>query len=89
VTRIIPSSSRGIRFAAIETRRGDVAFEYRTEVLTGGFMGRHKEELKRSDLERQLTDAGRDGWELTQVLMEQALQGEKDGHVLIFRRSAA
>ena len=55
-------------------------------VLAGGFMGRHKEELKRSDLETQLTEAGREGWELTHVLMEQALQGEKDGHVLIFRR---
>ena len=28
------------------------------------------------------------GWELTHVLMEQALQGEKDGHVPIFRPAA-
>lgn len=63
-------------------------YEYRTSVLTGGFMGRHKEELRRTDLDKQLTEAGREGWELTHVLMAQALQGEKDGHVLIFRRSS-
>jgi hypothetical protein len=28
-------------------------WDYTTVVLTGGFMGRHKEELKRSDLEKQ------------------------------------
>lgn len=52
-------------------------YEYRTSVLTGGFMGRHKEELKRSDLDAQLGEAGRGGWELTHVLMEQTLQGGK------------
>ena len=64
-------------------------YEYKTTVLTGGFMGRHKEELRRSDLDRQLAEAGREGWDLVHVLMEQSLQGEKDGHVLIFRRFAA
>lgn len=64
-------------------------YECQTSVLTGGFMGRHKEELKRADLDAQLRDAGREGWELTHVLMEQTLQGEKDGHVLIFRRPAS
>jgi hypothetical protein len=68
--------------------KGESMYEYRTAVLTGGFMGRHSEELRRSDLETQLNEAGREGWELTHVLVEQALHGERDGHVLIFRRPA-
>ena len=31
-------------------------------VLIGGLMGRHKEELERSDLEKQFDELGRDGW---------------------------
>jgi len=61
-------------------------WDYKTVVLTGGFMGRHKEELKRTDLEMQFDALGQDGWELTWILMNQALQGEKDGHVVIFKR---
>jgi Domain of unknown function (DUF4177) len=61
-------------------------WDYKTIVLTGGFMGRHKEELKRADLEKQFDELGADGWELVWVLMDQALQGEKDGHVVIFKR---
>jgi hypothetical protein len=57
-----------------------------TVVLPGGFLGRHKEELKRSDLETQFDALGREGWELSWILMNQALQGEKDGHVVIFKR---
>ena len=62
-------------------------YEYRTEVLTGGFMGRHKDELKRSDLDQMLAELGRDGWQLLHILIEQSLQHEKDGHVLIFGRA--
>lgn len=58
----------------------------KTVVLTGGFMGRHKEELNRSDLEKQFDALGQEGWELSQILIGQALQGEKDGHVVIFKR---
>jgi hypothetical protein len=36
--------------------------DYTTVVLTGGFMSRHKEELKRSDLEAQFDKLGQDGW---------------------------
>lgn len=61
-------------------------WDYKTAVLTGGFMGRHKEELKRADLEAQLDQIGADGFELCWVLMDQQLQHEKDGHVLIFKR---
>jgi Domain of unknown function (DUF4177) len=65
---------------------GVPGWDYKTIVLTGGFMGRHKEELKRADLEKQFDELGADGWELVWVLMDQALQGEKDGHVVIFKR---
>lgn len=65
-----------------------IGWEYTTIVLTGGFMGRHKEELKRSALRAELANLGADGWELCWVLPEQALQHEKDGHVLIFKRPA-
>ena len=61
-------------------------WDYTTLVLTGGFLGRHKEELHRGKLEDQLDQLGEDGFELVWVLMDQALQGEKDGHVLIFKR---
>ena len=64
-------------------------WDYKTVVLTGGFMGRHKEELKRTDLEAQFDELGRDGWELCWILMNQALQGEKDGHVVVFKRPLA
>jgi hypothetical protein len=61
-------------------------WDYKTIVLTGGFMGRHKEELNRPALEAQLDELGKEGYELCWVLLEQALQKEKDGHVLIFKR---
>lgn len=61
-------------------------WDYKTVVMTGGFMGRHKEELNRVDFEKNLDELGREGWELAWVLLEQALQKEKDGHVLIFKR---
>jgi hypothetical protein len=44
-------------------------WDYKTVVLTGGFMGRHKEELKGVDLEKQFDELGADGWELVWVLM--------------------
>jgi hypothetical protein len=61
-------------------------WDYTTMVLTGGFMGRHKEELDRPAFDKQLDELGQQGYELVWILMEQALQHEKDGHVLIFKR---
>ena len=63
-----------------------MGYEYRTEVMTHGFMGIHKGEIKRSMLVEILNDMGRDGWDLVHVWFDQKLQGEKDGHLLIFRR---
>lgn len=61
-------------------------WDYKTVVLTGGFLGHKKEELDRSTFNAQLDSLGAQGFELTWVLLEQALHGEKDGHVLIFKR---
>ena len=61
-------------------------WDYKTVVMTGGFMGRHKNELRRDHLEQQFDLLGADGWELAWILMEQSLHGEKDGHVVIFKR---
>ena len=47
--------------------------------MTGGFMGRHKNELRRDHLEQQFDLLGAGGWELAWILMEQSLHGEKDG----------
>ncbi len=37
--------------------------------------------------EAALDELGREGFELTWVFMDQKIHGEKDGHVLIFKRS--
>ena len=62
------------------------AFEYTTTVLHHGFLGRKSEELDRGEFERALNELGADGWELEKVLTDMALHGEKDGHVLVFKR---
>lgn len=59
---------------------------YSTDVITFGFMGRGKGEIKRGDLEKMLNAKGAEGWELVHAWFDVQLQGEKDGHLLIFRR---
>jgi Domain of unknown function (DUF4177) len=61
------------------------AYEYKTEVIEHA-SERHKGELKRSELEARLNALGREGWDIRLVFLDQTLQGEKDGHLLIFRR---
>jgi hypothetical protein len=61
-------------------------YEYRTEVLTHGFLGRKEEELDRKEFEERLNELGAQGWEFEKLLTHVALHGEKDGHVLIFKR---
>jgi hypothetical protein len=65
---------------------GEVQYEYKTVVLSGGFVGLHKEELDRADLDRQLGELGAEGWDLCWALMDQTLRIENDGHVLVFKR---
>ena len=62
------------------------AFEYTTSVITHGFLGRKDEELDREELVKNLNEMGAQGWELVKVLTTMALHGEKDGHLMIFKR---
>ena len=52
----------------------------------GGLQRRHSDELRRDQLEQQFDALGAEGFELTWILMNQKLHGEKDGHVVIFKR---
>jgi hypothetical protein len=61
-------------------------YEYLTDVMTHGFLGRKEEELDRKEFEQRLNTLGAEGWEFERVLTGMALHGEKDGHVLIFKR---
>ena len=65
------------------------AYEYRTDVITHGLLGRKEEELDRAELEKKLNLHGAEGWQLEKVLLGVALHREKDGHVLIFKRTTA
>jgi hypothetical protein len=62
------------------------SYEYRTDVMTHGLLGRKEEELDREEFEERLNALGAEGWEFEKVLTHMALHGEKDGHVLIFKR---
>jgi hypothetical protein len=64
------------------------SYEYRTDVITHGFLGRKDEELDRSALEKRLNELGAEGWEFDKLLPNLALHGEKDGHLLVFRRES-
>jgi uncharacterized protein DUF4177 len=59
-------------------------FEYRTEVLTS-MVGRDK--LRVGDLEDVLRKFGDDGWELVTLALDADVRGERDGHLLVFKRA--
>ena len=63
------------------------SYEYTTTVITHGLLGRKEEELDRQALEQQLNEMGADGWELVKILTHMALHREKDGHLLLFKRT--
>jgi hypothetical protein len=65
------------------------SFEYTTDVMTHGLLGRKEEEMDRKELERRLNALGAEGWEFDKLVRDSALHGEKDGHLLIFRREVA
>lgn len=58
-------------------------FDYKTEVLTS-MIGREK--LRPGDLEDALKKAGQEGWELVSVNLDASLRGERDGHLLVYKR---
>ena len=65
------------------------AYEYTTAAVTQGLMGRKSEEVDRAELEKVLNEHGANGWELDKLVLDTAFHGEKDGHLLIFKRAAA
>jgi hypothetical protein len=64
-------------------------YEYTTDVVTHGLLGRKEEEIDRAELEKRLNALGAEGWEFDKLVRDVALHGEKDGHLLIFRREVA
>ena len=65
------------------------AIEYTTAVITHGLMGRKSDEVDREELQKILDAHGAEGWELDKLVLDTAFHREKDGHLLIFKRSAA
>ena len=65
------------------------AYEYTTAVITHGLMGRKSDEVDREELQQVLNAHGAEGWELEKLVLDTAFHGEKDGHLLIFKRAVA
>ena len=65
------------------------AYKYVTAAISHGLMGRKSEEVDRKELEELLNEHAAGGWELDKLLFDVHLHGEKDGHLLIFKRAAA
>jgi hypothetical protein len=59
-------------------------FEYKTEVLTS-MVGRDK--LRTGDLEDLLGQYGAEGWELVTLNLDADIRGQRDGHLLVFKRA--
>ena len=79
-------TDRGSEVASLSTLRPMASYEYRTEVLTHGFLGRKDEEFDRKEFEERLNKVGGEGWEFDKLIPNMALHGEKDGHLLVFKR---
>jgi Domain of unknown function (DUF4177) len=62
------------------------AYEYVTSTISHGLMGRKSEEVDPAELEKRLNEHGAEGWELDKLVLDVAIHGEKDGHLLIFKR---
>jgi Domain of unknown function (DUF4177) len=63
-------------------------WEYHAEVITHGLMGRHRDEIDLDELMATMNRLGDDGWELVRLLPDQHFHGEKDGHLMVFKRPA-
>ena len=60
-------------------------WDYHVEVITHS-MGFRGDKLKVSDLEKRLDELGRQGFELAAARWDADLSGQRDGHMLIFKR---
>jgi Domain of unknown function (DUF4177) len=63
-------------------------WEYKTIALTHGRLGVTKGKINRPVLEAELAQAGQDGWEILHLWPDTSMHGEKDGHLLLFKRQA-
>lgn len=63
------------------------AYTYTTAAISHGLLGRKSEEIDRAELEALLNERGAEGWELDKIVLDVALHGEKDGHLVIFKRA--
>jgi hypothetical protein len=61
-------------------------YEYKTEVLTS-VVGRDK--LRMDDLDDALKKSGAEGWELVSLTIDADVRGERDGHLLIYKRQTS
>ncbi len=64
------------------------AYQYTTAAISHGLMGRKSEEVDRKELEALLNERGAEGWQLDKLIFDVNLHGEKDGHLVIFKREA-
>ena len=62
------------------------AYEYTTAVITHGLMGRKSDEVDREELQRSSTRTAPRAGSSTSSCSTPAFHGEKDGHLLIFKR---
>ena len=65
------------------------AYEYTTAAVSHGLMGRKSDEVDRAELlwRRCSTTHGAEGWERDKLVLDVAMHGEKDGHLVIFKRA--
>ncbi len=64
------------------------AYEYTTAAISHGLMGRKSGEVDVAELEKLLNEHGAEGWELDKLVLDVNMHGEKDGHLVIFKRAA-
>ena len=64
------------------------AYEYTTAAISHGLMGRKSDEVDRAELEKLFNQHGAEGWELDKLVLDVNMHGEKDGHLVIFKRAA-
>jgi hypothetical protein len=63
------------------------SYEYTTAAISHGLMGRKSDEVDRKELESLLNEHGAEGWELDKLVLDVSMHGEKDGHLVVFKRA--
>lgn len=79
----MPSESNVTFVSFASHPKGGTVLEYKTEVLTS-VVGREK--LRVDDLDTVLQQSAAEGWELVSLSLDANLRGQRDGHLLVFKR---